>query len=291
MTTALPPAQIVINDRPSHLKQHIDVLQTHHQANATALERYASEHKQLTRTKQILASTGLGLFILGLALGILWNPMLLALMLVGVGIFVYIALVFGKRLQALEKTTPPDVTGRCTAASGLLASLHEDLATSRRIEGQIDLRPIEQSCSANRERPGLGGATVSYFQHPWLSLEAHMVDGNKLRLTAIERLKLRTGHYRKGSISGKSKWKPEKRSMHQQIAIRLQINPAIYDSTISKPLPKSSRVGGFTVLRATIQRDELRIVAEAAGDRLAPEELLQLLHQIYLGLARRAKHP
>ncbi|NTW98080.1 MAG: hypothetical protein HGB28_05965 [Oscillochloris sp.] len=287
MTTALPPPQIVINQRPGQIQPYVETLQSYGRANAEALERAALERKKLQNEQRIVSIVGMLVCVLGLFLGGGIHPILFLILAVGIGMLIWAAQGPGKRLRAIEECPPPDVTGRCALAAWLLTNLQGDMPTHRRLTGQIELSGIEQGGTLGRTKPGFGNTTVSYTYQRWLDLELRLVDGNELRLRATERLKLRPGHYRKGSVSGKSKWKPAKRSMLQRVSLRLQMNPAVYDTALSRPPPASRRIGGLNV-RWTDQHDhELRVVAEAEMDRLPPEEILQLLREIYAGLARR----
>ncbi|NTV63852.1 MAG: hypothetical protein HGA65_09985 [Oscillochloris sp.] len=287
MTTALPPPQIVINARPYRLQPYLEMLHSYGQTNAEDLARTAQERQRLERQQRILSTTGIISIILGLFVAVTFHPILFLIVGAGIGLLVWTARGPGQRLRAMEENPIPDVTGRCMLASWLLTNLQPDLRAGQRLSGQIDLSGIEQGGTVGRTMPTAWKATVSYIYQRWLDLDLILLDGNELRLRATERLKLRPGHYRKGSVSGKSKWKPAKRSMRQRVAVRLRLNPAVYDRAASQ-LPLAARqIGALNVIWTDRQGDDLRVLAEVENDRLAPEELLQLLREIYARLVRR----
>jgi hypothetical protein len=52
--------------------------------------------------------------------------------------------------------------------------------------------------------------TTEHFRDEWLALEAKLYDGNILRVSAIQKSKKRKSYWKRSSISGKMKMKPEK---------------------------------------------------------------------------------
>ncbi len=111
-----------------------------------------------------------------------------------------------------EKATrlPPD---QIETARQILHTLRDDVARSGRVTGWPDpTGPQPPPNPLPTARPGSG--TVKYYYHdPWLSAKIKLVDGNLLRLTLIERAKVKKGV-------------AERR---YQLKVKLVVNPQVYE--------------------------------------------------------------
>ncbi|WP_129629873.1 hypothetical protein [Candidatus Oscillochloris fontis] len=287
MTTGhlIPP--ISINQRPDHLDPHIARIASYAQENAVVVQADAALRKQLTREQSIFIGLIIVLGFGGFLIGINIHMIFFFITIIGEGFMMWYAGKIGKQLRALEEHPPSDLSGRCALATWLLSDLKHDLSRQRRMVGVIDLNPTEDPANLIRTAPGLSNTIVNYYLRRWLDLEVRLIDGNELRLRISERVKVRPGHNRRGSISGKTKWKPVKRSQQQRVTLRLRLNPAHYNSAATRLPATPWKAGPLLVRWATQQGDEIRLMAEVEAAHLTPEMLVAMLQAIYQRIARR----
>ncbi|EFO80696.1 hypothetical protein OSCT_1469 [Oscillochloris trichoides DG-6] len=287
MTTGhlIPP--ISINQRPGHLDPHIARIASYAQENAAVVQADAALRKQLTRKQYLFIGLIIFAGLTGFLLGIGIHIAFFFVTIIGEGFLMWQVDKIGKQIRALEEHPPTDLSGRCALATWLLSNLKHDLARRRRMVGVLDLNPTEDPANLLRTAPGLGNTTVSYYLRRWLDLEVCLIDGNELRLRISERIKVRPGHERRGSISGKTKWKSVKRVQQHRVTLRLQLNPERYNSVATR-LPETPwQAGPMQVRWATQQSDEIRLMAELEAAQLSPEMLVQMLQAIYQHIVRR----
>jgi hypothetical protein len=92
--------------------------------------------------------------------------------------------------------------------------------------------------------------TTQYFRDEWLALKAKLYDGNILRVSAIQKSKKRKSYWKRSSISGKMKLKPEKfKGTEQSLKIRIAVNPEVYKIVPNKTFRPGVNLGKYTVPR------------------------------------------
>ncbi len=288
MTTGhlIPP--ISINQRPNNLQPHIDQIASYAQENAAIVQADATARKKLRQKQYLFIGIMVLTAFLGFAITIsLQMIIFFFIIIIGEGFLMWQVNKIITELRTLEEHPPSDMSGRSTLATWLLSNLSHDLSRRRRMVGVIDLNPTEDLSNLLRTAPGLGNTTVSYYLRRWLDLEVRLIDGNELRLRISERVKVRPGHERRGKISGKTKWKPVKRSQQHRVTVRLQLNPERYSNAATR-LPETPwQAGALTVRWATQQSDEIRLMAEVEAEQLTPEMLATMLQAIYQHIVRR----
>ena len=142
-----------------------------------------------------------GLFFLFLDFVLGYNNslfMLLCLGWWGVAFVVWLAL---RRNRAGGPLAPDYATAR-----EVFHTLRDDVAPKKFFFGHLDLTGPRQTSKVARTAQNALGRNVSYYRDEWLSLKAKLYDGNMLRVSAIQRMKVRDS-YTKRSASGKLKMK------------------------------------------------------------------------------------
>ena len=132
------------------------------------------------------------------------------------------------------------------------------------------------------------GRVTKYYRDEWLSLRAKLFDGNMLRFAAITREKVRQGYWKRSSISGKMKWKPEKyKGAQQEVSVRLSVNPDLYIAPEGGPLAPGMKLGLFTVKKYQASGGLIDLVAYYTGSDISESDILGLLRSVYDLLGRR----
>ncbi len=103
--------------------------------------------------------------------------------------------------------------GQMGTARRILHTLRDDVAHNGRITGWLDLSGAQQKSKLLRTGRSSSGNVKHYYRDPWLSAKIKLVDGNLLRLTLIERVKVKEGI-------------AEKR---YQLKAKLAVNSQVYD--------------------------------------------------------------
>jgi hypothetical protein len=118
-----------------------------------------------------------------------------------------------------------------------------------------------QKSKLSRTGRSVTGNIKYYYRDPWLSTKIQLVDGNLLRLTLADKVKVK-----KGAIVRRS----------HQIKVKLVVNPQIYEIGPGTPLPAMTQDG--TIL-------------QVKGDKSSPltaEEVLNILKAMYSHLHPKA---
>jgi len=135
--------------------------------------------------------------------------------------------------------------------------------------GEMDLTGTRLDSKVARESSDSQGRVTKYFRDEWLSIKTKLFDGNMLRFAAITREKVRQGYWKRGTISGKMKRKPEKhKGTLQEVRVRLSVNPELYIAPEGGPLAPD-------------------LSAYYSGSDVSEGDLLGLLRSVYDLLGRR----
>jgi len=93
------------------------------------------------------------------------------------------------------------ITGRAkvdspqySAARTILETLKDDIGKKGRLIGWLDLTGPRQKSKIFRRGRTSSGKPKIYYRDPWLQAKAKLVDGNLLRLTLMEQLKVKKGY-------------------------------------------------------------------------------------------------
>lgn len=168
----------------------------------------------------------------------------------------------------------------------VIFTLRDDLRPKENLLGKLDLTGARQPSKLARTGTGLNNAKLNYYRDEWLSLKAKLYDGNLLRLSAIERVKVKEAMFRRGS-SGKMKWKPEKIENGQQLKVRLAVNPQLYDITHNVQL--STQIGQYFVDGFAANDGIIELSAASVARTIKPEDILGVLKFTYDQLERKGQ--
>ncbi len=93
------------------------------------------------------------------------------------------------------------ITGRAkvespqfSAARTMIETLKDDIGKKGRLIGWLDLTGPRQKSKIFRTGRTRSGKSKIYYRDPWLQAKARLVDGNLLRLTLMEQLKVKKGY-------------------------------------------------------------------------------------------------
>lgn len=168
----------------------------------------------------------------------------------------------------------------------VIYTLRDDLRPKENLLGTLDLTGARQPSKLARTAKGMRDAKLNYYRDEWLSLKAKMYDGNLLRVSAIERVKVKEGMLRRGS-SGKMKWKPEKIENGQQIKVRLAVNPQAYE--IMNNVQLSTQIGQYFVDGFSANDGIIELSAGSTAKIIKSEDILGVLKFTYDQLERKGQ--
>jgi len=170
----------------------------------------------------------------------------------------------------------------------VIHTLRDDPDPRRNLFGHVDLTGAQQPAKRFREGTNAAGRAMEYFRDEWLSLKLKLYDGNMLRLSAIERVKVRKSYYKRSAISGKMKLKPAKLASAQQLKVRLSVNPLVYEIAERGNLKVGGGVGQFAFTQVSTAGGIIDVTADSTLRIVPPKEILGLLRLVYDQLQRKA---
>src|SRR5512139_2870745 len=230
--TNYDPIYLSINDNPRDIISALDDLTARRAKTQTA-------YQQRAWLPGVLALVGVffcgldfllgysGSFFIGLGVGLLI-----------VALVVWIAL---RRRRAHQPLSPQFDTAR-----EVFYTLRDDVAPKKFFFGHVDLTGPQQSSKVARTARNALGHQVSYYRDEWLSLKTKLYDGNMLRVSAQQRLKIRDSYWKR-SASGKMKMKSELvKANIQVLSVRLSVNPQVY-TIAPQTLKPGAQVGHYTI--------------------------------------------
>jgi hypothetical protein len=205
----------------------------------------------------------LGLLVLGLPfflLDLIMEYGCLTFSLVG-GILWVAALIVGLRLL---------ITGRAkvespqfSAARTLLETLKDDIGKKGRLTGWLDLTGPRQKSKIFRRGRTSSGKSKIYYRDPWLQTKVKLVDGNLLRLTLMEQLKVKKGYVA---------------AREQRLKAKIAVNQDLYrvrafsQQEIETQLPPA---------RLEVQGGIIKLAYRTAGKQFDPWDVLSSLKFLY----------
>lgn len=172
-----------------------------------------------------------------------------------------------------------DRLARLNGAADLLEALADDAAPGKPVSGFVDVGGHEQPAKLVRSGTSATGWKVSLYRDEWLRLRFALRDGNRLRLSLVDRVKARAGRWKKGR-SGKQKWKDGRSDWLSTLELQLVVNPAVYrvkPAGDGDAVQVGQRAGGGAVLTLA------QSVASASFD---PGAVLRAVAALYRRLER-----
>lgn len=180
-----------------------------------------------------------------------------------------------------------DVSDHFYTSRDVIYTLRDDVGGRGRMIGHLDLTDPERQQYLINETMNSRHLTVKHYHKDWLKLKVLLYDGNMLRLSVGDRLKVRQS-YKKRSASGKIKTKPPKYKQEQRLHIRLTVNPEVY--SIASFRREQVKIGQYRLLNIDIDEGGITLKAEAPDTIITPKDILNVLQFIYgkLQLRREA---
>lgn len=236
-----------------------------------------------------------------------WVPMII--FVVGVGLvaidallfaFGYFSLVFSAgafalwlaafiMARSLRKSDSHDFSPRYSGIKDILHTLRDDLKPGSTFLGHLDLTGSMLQTKVARETKDTRDRVTQHFRDEWLSLKAKLYDGNVLRVSAVQKTKNRKSYWKRSSISGKMKMKPEKfKGSEQELKVRIVVNPQVYEVKPSASFNRGQNVGKYTVAELNTEGGIINIVAKSPFEEVEHEHILNFLKSAYSLLQRKA---
>jgi hypothetical protein len=279
---AISPVKIDFNDKPRTLAASMDALLEQEQHTQ---DIYKSR-KRMPLSLFLLGLPFLGVdFVLDMFFG--FRPCLF--WTITAVLWLTAVVIFFSMLGKRGKEFPP----LYRVARNIIYILRDDIAPKKSMFGHLDLTGPKQDSKLVSEIPDASGREVRRYQDEWLMFKAKLYDGNVIRLTASERLKIRKGYWKRGTISGKMKRKPEKlKSDLQYLRVQLTVNPENYEIVPNQLAEKGAQIGGYWVEEMVIdtssQSGGIISLKAATGSReIKGGDILAALQALYSLLKRK----
>ena len=211
-----------------------------------------------------LLVVGLPFFFLDMVMG--YNC--LTFSLVG-GILWVAAFIVGLRvlITGRAKVESPQYS----AASTIIETLKDDIGKKGRLTGWLDLTGARQKSKIFRRGRTSSGKSKIYYRDPWLQAKAKLVDGNLLRLTLMEQLKVKKGYVA---------------AREQRLKARIVVNQDLYrirafsQEEIQTNLPPA---------RLDVQGGIINLAYATTGRKFDPWDVLNSLKYLYSHLEPKAE--
>ncbi|MFZ5822654.1 MAG: hypothetical protein ACOYYJ_22395 [Chloroflexota bacterium] len=174
-------------------------------------------------------------------------------------------------------------------AREIIRTLRDDLKPGAPFLGHLDLTGYKQPAKVARETQDTQSRTTQHYRDEWLNLKAKLFDGNVLRVSAIQRAKIRKSYWKRSRISGKMKMKPEKfKGSLNELKVRIVVNPEVYQIVQNNQVAPDKSIGQYTISQVNTEGGILNLTAAAFTDEIQPESILNVLHSAYSLLQRKA---
>lgn len=131
------------------------------------------------------------------------------------------------RLTHAQADARGDQAARLRAAVDVAEALADDAVPGKPASGWIDVSGHEQASKLVREGTTATGWKVSLYRDEWLRLRLALRDGNRVRVSAVDRVKVRAGKWKRTS-RGKQKWKSGRSDWISTLELQLVVNPEAY---------------------------------------------------------------
>jgi hypothetical protein len=270
------PIHLTFNDKPEAIVHSMDNM-------AAQGDRIAKIQKRRRWFPLLLFLAGFPFILIDIAIRALGYQV--CIFSLTAPVFWLVALILYILTRRRHGVQPPP---RFFYARRILYTLRDDVHPKRNFFGHLDLTGTQTEDKVARETSDARGRVTQYFRDEWFSVKAKLFDGNMLRFSAITRKKVRKGYWKRGTISGKMKWKSEKyKGTHQEMRVRLSVNPQVYIAPEGGPLAPGMRIGAYTVKKYQASGGIVDLAAYFSGERVSADEVLGLLHSVYDLLERR----
>lgn len=273
------PVYLSIADDPDAVIQGMDKFVVEVQKTESAGDRWRW-------VPMLIFSGGLGLMAVD---GILLMMGYTSFVFMAGGIVLWVAALV--MAHNLRKSDSHDFSPRYAGTKQILYTLRDDLKPDSSFLGHLDLTGAMLDTKVARETKDTRDRTTQYFRDEWLALKAKLYDGNVLRVSAIQKSKKRKSYWKRSSISGKMKLKPEKyKGAAQYLKVRIAVNPELYQIVPNQEFRQGVNIGKYTIAQLNTEGGIIDVTASSPFDEVESEHILNFLHCAYSLLQRKAAY-
>jgi hypothetical protein len=270
--TNYDPIYLSINDNPRDIVTALDGL-------VAQRAKTQGAYQQRVWLPGVLALAGV--FFCGLDFLLGYSGSFFILLGVGLVIVALVVWIVLRRSRASQPLSPHFATAR-----EVFFTLRDDVAPKKFFFGHVDLLGTQQSSKVARTAKNALGRQVSFYRDEWFSLKAKLYDGNMLRVSAQQRMKIRDSYWKRGS-SGKMKMKSAQVKDDVQILnVRLSVNPQVY-AIVPQTLKSNIQVGRYVIDQWQNDGGILSLVAHARVQTIEAGDILRVLRLAYDQLQRK----
>jgi len=203
------------------------------------------------------------------------------------GLAIWVAsFVFSRTLKKQQSSEFPSAY---QTARQIFYTLRDDLKPGAPLLGHLDLTGYKQNEKVARETTDSQNRTTHQYSDEWLSLKAKLYDGNVLRVSAVQRVKIRLPYWKRSRISGKTKMKPEKfKGSLNELKVRVVVNPEVYNIAPNDQVTPGVAIGQYTISQVDTQGGMINLTAHSSSSEIQSESILNLLQHTYGLLQRKA---
>ncbi len=267
------PIYLSLNDEPRDIIASMDEVVARRAKTTTTYQ----QRRWLPRA---LLLGGLFFLVLNFVLG--YSGSLFIFVCIGWWIVAFVVWLALRRNRIGQRLAPEYDTAR-----EVFFTLRDDVAPKKFFFGHLDLTGPQQTSKVARTAKNALGRNVSFYRDEWLSLKAKLYDGNMLRVSAVQRMKVRDS-YTKRSASGKLKMKSALvKDDRQQLSVRLSVNPQVYDVATMRLMKPGTGIGTYTIVQCANEGGIVNVVANAATSPVTATDIVSVLHAIYDQLQRK----
>jgi hypothetical protein len=177
------------------------------------------------------------------------------------GVLWVVAFIVGLRVMkgGRAKVESPQYS----AASTIIETLKDDIGKKGRLIGWLDLTGPQQQSKVFRTGRTSSGRTKTYYRDPWLQAKAKLVDGNLLRLTLMEQLKVKKGYVA---------------AREQRLKARIVVNQDLYRI---RAFSQEEIQTNLPAARLDVQGGIINLAYATTGQKYDPWDVLNSLKFLY----------
>lgn len=248
------------NEKPANIVRVMD------QARREQAE-FARKRSQRFKIAWLLLPAGLPFCALDLLMGYNWCTFSLV---AGV---LWAAAIIGLIMLARNRPADDKQFGpQFEIARTVFDTIRDDVSPKRTLTGWLDLTGPRLASKVVQQRTAASGMPINFYQDEWLRMKLPLYDGSLLRVSVVEREKVKMGRYKRGG-SGKMKFRPGGTVWsRRELRVALTPNPEVH--TVG-PVQRV-QVGKFMVDASASDAQRLVLVA-AAQDTVNAQDILSLL--------------
>jgi hypothetical protein len=175
---------------------------------------------------------------------------------------------------------PDGPDDRLRSCREVLETLAPDALGSKPVTGWIDFSGPEQRTKIIRKGQAPSGAEILVYRDEWWRAQIPLRDGNRLRISAVERRRVRGSYWKQGR--SRRKQKPAASKVLCTVELRLDVNPGAY--RLKAPAAPGARFGNLELTSFTAEGATVAAVAAMERPFFGSQNLLPLLTLLYASL-------